>query len=666
MIETLISPGVLARENDQSQVTSQPIEIGSAIIGPTVRGQVVIPTLITSYSEYVAHYGDTFLSSSEEHVFLTSLSAYNYFQNGGSTLLVTRVASGSFSSATSSKVSGNDGLVLGTQSFTTNSFNISGSTPGTITGVTGTSNGSGDGAIFTIVLTNDTTVDSISVTSSGLRYTENEVITIPSASLGATESGGTDLTLTLSIANIQELSNILELETLSEGIIMNSSGSLGSKGELENGTKDNIRWEIVGSNPTKGTFSLNIRRGDDTDKSKSVLESFTNLSLDPKSSNYISRIIGDQKHVLEDSNTTEPYISTLGNYPNKSRYIRVKSVNIKTPDYLDNAGVAKPEYTASIPTLQSGVFGGAEGDIIYNNINLYNEIDNSNSQGLVGSNYIGVINLLGNKTEYRYKTITVPGLIYENPTHKSALDLLIENTEKRGDSIFIMDLANYGADINLYISLAEGLDSSYVAVYGPWLNVNNPTNFQNLWVTPSTLIPGVFANSDNTSEAWFAPAGLSRGGLNLVRQVERKLTQSQKDKLYEGKVNPIGTFPGRGIAILGQKTLQSQDSALNRINVRRLLIELKSFISQVAETLLFEQNTTATRNQFLSQVNPYLDSVQQRQGLFAYNVVMDDTNNTSDIIDRNQLIGQIYIQPTRTAEFIYLDFNVMPTGIEFS
>ena len=130
-------------------------------------------------------------------------------------------------------------------------------------------------------------------------------------------------------------------------------------------------------------------------------------------------------------------------------------------------------------------------------------------------------------------------------------------------------------------------------------------------------------------------------------------------------INPIATFPGAGIVAYGQKTLQTKASALDRVNVRRLLITLKNFIGDQANNLVFEQNTIATRNKFLSLVNPYLETVIQRQGLYSFRVVMDDTNNTADVIDRNQLIGQIYIQPTKTAEFIVLDFVVQPTGASF-
>jgi phage tail sheath protein FI len=179
------------------------------------------------------------------------------------------------------------------------------------------------------------------------------------------------------------------------------------------------------------------------------------------------------------------------------------------------------------------------------------------------------------------------------------------------------------------------------------------------------MIPGVYAFTDASSDAWFAPAGLTRGALGNVTKAERKLTTSNRDSLYEANINPIATFPGSGVVVFGQKTLQKRASALDRVNVRRLLIALKGYISQISDNLVFEQNTIATRNSFLAQVNPYLESVQQRQGLYAFKVVMDDTNNTPDVIDRNQLVGQIYLQPTRTAEFIMLDFNVLPTGAVF-
>jgi phage tail sheath protein FI len=184
-------------------------------------------------------------------------------------------------------------------------------------------------------------------------------------------------------------------------------------------------------------------------------------------------------------------------------------------------------------------------------------------------------------------------------------------------------------------------------------------------VPPSAVLPGVIAFNDQVAAEWFAPAGLNRGGLTSVIEAKTRLTRAERDELYEGRLNPIATFPGQGVTVFGQKTLQAKPSALDRINVRRLLIAVKKFIASSTRYLVFENNTAATRNRFLSIVNPYLESIQQRQGLYAFRVIMDETNNTPDVIDRNIMVGEIFLQPAKTAEFIVLDFNVLPTGAAF-
>ncbi len=506
---------------------------------------------------------------------------------------------------------------------------------------------------------------SIDVTSTGSGYAVGEVLTFTSQSLGATDPAGVDLTLTLVANNIQETGDVFTLETLAEGVVMNSTSTEGAGGTLPSGTTNNIRWEISSPNTARGVFTVIIRQGNDTTKSKSVLESFTNVSLDPKASNYIARVIGDSTTNLLGAGTSDPYLQSTGSFPNASRFVRVKSVNVKTPDYFDNNGNVNSAYTGSIPVAQSGSFGDAVGEITGAGNNFYQNIDNNDTQGLEGSDYTDAINLLANADEYVYNIITTPGLIYANATHATPLNTLIANTENRGDAITVIDLENYGSSITAVSSTAASLDTSYGASYWPWVQITDPDTAQLVWVPAGALIPGVYAYTDRVSEPWFAPAGINRGGLGTVRQAERKLTQANRDTLYVNKVNPVATFPGQGVTVFGQKTLQTQASALDRVNVRRLLIALKSYISQISDNLVFEQNTAAKRNQFLSQVNPYLESVQQRQGLYAFKVVMDATNNTPDVIDRNQLIGAIYLQPTKTAEFIYLDFNILPTGATF-
>jgi hypothetical protein len=442
---------------------------------------------------------------------------------------------------------------------------------------------------------------------------------------------------------------------------MNNSGSE-TGGALVSGSADNVRLQIVNSNTSSGTFDLLVRQGTDTTNTPIILETWTGLTLDPFSPNYVAKAIGDQSFTYASSGTSY-YLEVTGSFPVNSKYIRVRSVVNPTPNYFDNSGVAKTAFTPYIPVNGSSSFSGATGGIMAG-AQYYNTIlDGNKSQGIPSSSYDNMINLLSNQDDYKFNVLLTPGLF--NSLHTSQASTIISNTQNRGDSIYVLDLVPYNSQVSTVTNQAASRNTSYAASYWPWLQILDPDSGQQVWVPASTLIGGVYAFNDSVSEPWFAPAGINRGGLGQVIRAERKLAQSDRDTLYSNKVNPIATFPGTGVVVYGQKTLQQKASALDRVNVRRLLIALKSYISQVANNLVFEQNTIATRNSFLAQVNPYLESVQQRQGLYAFKVVMDESNNTPDVIDRNQMVGQIYIQPTKTAEFIYLDFNLTPTGATF-
>ena len=579
MAETLISPGVLARENDQSFIGSRPVTFGGAIIGPAIQGPVGIPTAVSSYSQYEAIFGGAIESGSQYYTYLNSVSARNYFEQGGESLLVTRVVSGSFTAA---NTSGSATTIIANQSI--------------------------------------------------------------EASTGTRTS--------------------FELATLSEGTVMNNYQAADSAGgTLDNGSSNNLRWEIAGSNGSSGQFSLLIRRGNDTSNQKAILETYNNVSLDPTATNYISKVIGDIFFTVAQDGT-DYYVKENGNYPNRSAYVRVKNVFLPTPQYFDNNGTAKVAFTGSLPKIGSGSFNGATGANIYGNTALFNEnISAGNIQGVSPNDYTQSIKLLGNKDAYQFNVLTAPGLI--KSLHSAQTNLLVTTAQNRTDCIAVIDLVPTGSTVGTVTSQASSYDTSYAATYWPWVQSVDGGTGQIVWSPASTFIPGVYAFTDASSDPWFAPAGLIRGALGSVVRAERKLTSGNRDTLYEANVNPIATFPNTGVVVFGQKTLQKKASALDRVNVRRLLIALKSFIVQVSDNLVFEQNTIATRNSFLSQVNPYLESVQQRQGLYAFKVVMDETNNTPDVIDRNELVGQIFLQPTRTAEFIMLDFNVLPTGATF-
>ena len=513
-------------------------------------------------------------------------------------------------------------------------------------------------------------------------------------------------------------------------------------------------------------FSVILRRTNDKDKNPVILEQYNNVTLDPNSSRYISRVIGDR---YPQYNDTLGKVELLGNYPNISNYIRVevatsveegalspklspkgfKAVrnpivsssfvtnftfpsasyegtqtlggNYNARAYLgfkfidkssDNENFLQPlpdnntanvagdfnvenysghsdsalwsgSLSASIdpkgetgPTANQIKFtipfqGGDDGLAPYTvkqigeyitNTNLYGfDLSTTATAGYKG--YKKAIDILANQDEYDVNMVAMPGVIHS--LHPLVTQAGIDLCEERGDAFFVMDLNEVGASVNTAISNVGGLDTNYAAVYYPWVKVLDSSRNRPVLVPPSVIVPGAIAASDAIAAEWFAPAGLNRGVLGNVLEAKIRLNQSERDKLYDAKINPIATFPATGVCIWGQKTLQERPTALDRINVRRLLIALKKFIASSSRFLVFEQNTQATRNRFLNIVNPYLESVQQRQGLFAFRVQMDESNNTAAEIDRNQLVGAIYLQPTKTAEFIILDFNVLPTGATF-
>ena len=289
------------------------------------------------------------------------------------------------------------------------------------------------------------------------------------------------------------------------------------------------------------------------------------------------------------------------------------------------------------------------------------DISNSSADGYVA--YKKAIDAISNADEFDINLISMPGVLHS--LHSAATTYAIDMCENRGDTFYVMDSTGINDNIASATSTSEGLDTNYAATYYPWVKIIDFDRNKPIWVPPSVVLPGVIAFNDRVSAEWFAPAGLNRGGLTEVVEVKTRLTQAERDTLYEGRINPIAVFPATGVCVWGQKTLQGRPSALDRINVRRLLIASKKFIASSTRYLVFEQNTSQTRTRFLNIVNPYLESIQQRQGLYAFRVIMDESNNTPDIIDRNILYGQLYLQPAKTAEFIILDFNIQSTGAAF-
>lgn len=278
--------------------------------------------------------------------------------------------------------------------------------------------------------------------------------------------------------------------------------------------------------------------------------------------------------------------------------------------------------------------------------------------------YKKALDTISNPDEFDFNLVVIPGVIHE--LHSAITNYTITMVEDRADCFYILDGFEFDSNITTAVNEVNTLDTNYAATYYPWVKIRDNDKNKPVWVTPSTVLAGVFAYNDRVGETWFAPAGMNRGGLDIVQQVKSRLTHSERDTLYEARINPIANFTD-GIVTWGQKTLQAKPSALSRINVRRLLITTIKFLANQTKRLVFENQTAVLRQQFLNIVTPYFENVQQRQGLTAFNIdVSPDTVNTPDMQDRNILVGEIFIQPTRTVEFIKIPINILPTGVSFT
>jgi phage tail sheath protein FI len=739
MAEKIVSPGVFTRENDLSFVQQGVGAIGAAIVGPTVKGPALIPQKVFSYSDFQALYGDAFKSGSDYYQYFTSVCAREYLKHGGPLTVVRTLpwsGVGSFSNATASShmaatsfagvapsgsetfAGDHDGMfVQYTQSDGT-AYLFRGMDlplPADDTDVIyyfqhDATAGTGPAATLgylvdkmnaisadTFASVSDATIaPTMNFTSSitagdsfgtGLgpqaRFVSGSTVTLTTNGQASTGSWGLNDGVPKSGSTHESFNAAFQIKTIGDGAVMNSAPPAGTIGlndvltvnNVIYGTNNNLRWEIATVNEKKGSFTLIIRRGDDSSKRKVILETFNNCSLDPNATNYVGSIVGTQFDNIDLSDSANPFIQPSGSYPRKSKYVYIDENSIaNTLDYLDdNGNRTNDTYTASLPMVSSGSFGGGSDGDIKHPQNFYQDAgtDASNVQGFnMNLNQSGYkaydagFMLLKNADEYDINLLMAPGV--NNANTVGLATQMINVCEERGDVMTIIDPVPFASTIGNATTEAGERDSSYAAFYWPWVQIADPMTGKYVWVPQSAMMPGIYAFNDKVSAEWFAPAGLNRGGQETVIQAERKLTHANRDELYEANVNPVATFPGEGVVVWGQKTLQKKASALDRVNVRRLLINLKKFIASVSKYLVFENNTAATRNRFLSQVNPYMESVQQRQGLYAFKVVMDESNNTPDIIDRNIMKGDIFIQPAKAAEFIVIDFNIMPTGATFN
>jgi len=789
MAEKIVSPGVFTRENDLSFLSQGIGEIGAAIIGPFHKGPAFVPTVVSTQSEFESIFG------TPNGDFYTGYTVQNYLREAG-TVTIVRV-----------------GHIGGYEQVAPIAIEVleSGSTTGKIVGTLHSTHlGTLDTGMVSasdIVLTAEASSSNFTISGSEIGFS-GSVSILPSAGNDLSDVFGENprgskkaYTYTYfenaAVSQSDELSaggqiNLLQLPTqeftqdiqhastpwVVSQLISGDRHRLFRLHTLGDGSNYNKEYKVsifnvkaagTTNSTDYATFSLMIRGYSDTDRRKSVLETYSNITMDPASPNYIKKIIGDMNVVIDENGK-----QTLnGDYSNRSQFVRVETVNegvfpivaapfghesylnpiqtsqadsVRVPAVIFSTGSISNN--ASTSTTYSGInletavvkidnshyLNPIPGTLPYTGSNSYfafdadivvdangttynfgyelttgdsNEIINKrqftigfqegfdgrdprikaakagdietlgtwgagNSQGfdLASSTasgsvaYVKAIASVSNPDDFDINLVSVPGVV--RSLHSYVFDKVTDMVESREDAFFIGELVDYNSTITDAVDQGNNVDSNYVGTYYPWVKTIDSRTNKLTTVPPSVLMPGIYAANDAIAAEWFAPAGLNRGGIVGAVSVLNRLTHAERDTLYEGKINPIASFPGEGIVAFGQKTLQDRSSALDRINVRRLLIKVKKYIASTSRYLVFEQNTSQTRGKFLNTVNPYLEGIQQRQGLYSFRVVMDESNNTPDVIDRNILAGAIYLQPTKTAEFIVIDFNILPTGASFT
>ena len=774
MAERIVSPGVFTRENDLSFLAQGVGEIGAAFIGPFKEGPAFIPTIVRTQSEFEDIFG------TPDGTYYTEYAVQRYLQEAGQATVVRVAGTGGYTQVAPLAIfaSGSQRQSLGTKLIGVLYSTSTGYQNFGFTGATVASNLALDGSfalsasfltpVSASILPTDTNdlADVFGESPFGSKqayvfnYYENmagnytgsvtsniavSAIALPTQDYTGGSADAYSQAITPWIVSQKDTnnlrSNLFKFHTLGHGDIYNTKYKIGIsniKAAGEDGATD------------YSVFTVTVRSYSDTDKRKSVVETYNNVNLDPTSTNYIARRIGD-RYITIDS---DGKITENGDYSNKSKYIRVEVAEAGSypisaapfghEAYTNPVYCGNTTYAGQIPPVvyQTGSADNTSSSPIYYSGFDFSDMDNvnylkpipasaetganvlfafdsqlsyqmtgssavdmvkrqfvlgfqkgydgmnpttkkakagdigvwgaANTQGFncstgvsIGTTaYYKAINAVSNPDEWDINLVATPGIV--RSLHPSVTSKVIDMVEDRQDCFYIADFNDYNDSITEATEQANSVDSNYVGTYYPWVKtVDNNTN-KLTSVPPSVLMPAVFASNDRLAAEWFAPAGLNRGGISGAVSVLNRLTHSERDTLYENKVNPIAAFPGQGIVAFGQKTLQDKASALDRINVRRLLINLKKFVASTSRFLVFEQNTSTTRQRFLNTVNPYLESVQQRQGLYTFKVVMDESNNTPDVIDRNILAGQIFLQPAKTAEFIVIDFNILPTGASFS
>ena len=723
MAERIVSPGVFTREKDLSFLPQAIGEIGAAIVGPTQKGPAFVPTIVRSFNEFVEVFGDVTKD------FYTPYAVEQYLRSAGTVTIVRVLGEDGYSNDVIKLYAISASATRSLAYLAPSAGGNSGAGDLSVSSITGGDIGSNDSTLTVTGSDVSAYTATISFNTGSANYIENVFSYDAQTSVGAggttvpvyLYANFKNAQSSLNWVGTEAIS--ASVDTINFASTDYANGCTPSvQSQLINGARFNlfkIKTRSHGSNVNDDFYVVISNVGDWPNLSNNIyISDYSALEFAPKTvvpmghgafTNPVpggthvnaAQLVTQQTSENLEFDTTIPYgfdfnyyytYNNNGTAHDNVSYLAPTPVSAGTGNNVSmslenmfghaSASAASGYATGSDKITLTGSHisqrkfalpfqGGFDGmnPAIVKNTGA--SITSTNTMGFDCSTattmgtkvFKKAINAVSNQDEFDINLLVTPCIVHG--LHSKVTARAMNMVEERGDAFYVMDASIYGESIATMTSRVTTLDTNYAATYYPWVKIVDSGTSLPVWVPPSVVLPGVIAYTDQVSHEWFAPAGLNRGGLTTVVEAQTRLTHAERDDLYEERINPIASFPGQGVCVWGQKTLQAKPSALDRVNVRRLLIRLKKFIASSSRYLLFEQNTAGTRNRFLNIVNPFLDYVQANSGLSAFRVVMDESNNTPDVIDRNRLVGQIYIQPTRTAEFIVLDFVVLPTGATF-
>ena len=609
---TYLSPGIYTREVDFSFYVKQISTSSCGMVGVAERGPINKPVLVTSWEQFINKFG-SYLQAG-----YLAYAARAFFDNGGSVLFVNRIAHLTDPTDRNTLTAVKAQAILKDRRAATASL---------ATGTVGTDRiawraiqpGAAGNAVSVefVVSGNDTP---LSVEVLGL------AITVNLATDGAGDPVSTADQVVAAVVGSPYASALVTAETQETGVVQaavsaNLSGGMDAMDTLKVRAADEGTWgerlsvQVEdGSLDPSGAFNLVVRHKGE------VVEVFKDLSMDEAASNHVELVVNERSDFI-----TVEDLGTASGLPLDRPVIGVFDLS-GGDDGL--TGLDDADYSGD-PSQHTGFYA-------------FDEIDALNLVMAPGVTTAEVIHAGITYAENRQDLM----FLAEAPIHLEPLEAV---DFRKGQGMY-----SHGA-----------FNSSYAALYYPWIEINDPVTGKRKLVPPSGAVAGCYARSDKKTHVWYAPAGIDRGRVFNALSLGYKTSRGERDVLYPEGVNVIASFPDSGINIWGQKTLQSQPSALDRVNVRRLMMFIEEAIAESSRFVVFEPNNPQTWRALIRLINPFMQDIKDKGGLYDFAVQCDEETNTPAVIDRNELVARVFVKPTKTAEFIELNFVLTATGADF-